>query len=209
MKKLLFGLILCCVSQFAVSQEKYCFNRNDFTQGCITIFSDSFLYVNKGDFDNYQFSGRVEKAADTIIINKGILRDPIEIVASYIKPIQADSLEIYIVFDTGKPIDFYEVWTNDSLNNYLVLKEGKITLSEIPAYDILLINPILHREYHISIPLKDKLKMGFQYTFVIREPNNFLRLFENECRFISRGNKLILLDENGYLSNLQLKKKRN
>lgn len=67
----------------------------------------------------------------------------------------------------------------------------------------------MHREYHISIPLKDKLKMGFQYTFVIREPNNFLRLFENECRFISRGNKLILLDENGYLSNLQLKKKRN
>ncbi len=203
--RILYILFFLIVSETLIAQ-KYCTAHNYFTDGCITMSGDSFAYEKDGDFNNFQLSGILKRIGDTIIINPGVSADSITIVKTITSDNNNNTIQIEIVDEQLNRLDLYESWTNYPLEYCCVFKNGFLETEEIPLYDTIMVNPFGARQYAIYLPIKGKLSLGNKYTFVIKEPAEYLEFFAMEVWFIRKGTKLIQLDKNKNLTDIKWKK---
>jgi hypothetical protein len=202
---ILYILILLSFSNILVAQ-KFCTEHNYFVDGCISISGDSFVYEKDGDFNNFQIQGVLKRIEDTLIINPGVKADSITIVKTITSENNTNSIQIEIVDEQLNRLNLYESWTNYPLEYCCVFNNGFLETEEIPLYDTIMVNPFGARQYAIYLPIKGKLNIGNNYTFVIKEPTVYLEFFAMEIWFLRKGTKLIQLDKNKNITDIKWKK---
>ena len=198
-------IVILLVSKTLIAQ-KYCTAHNYFTDGCLTLAGDSFAYEKHGDFNNFKIQGVLHHYGDTLVINPNVIADSITIVKIITTENSNNSILVEIVDEQLNRLDLFESWTNYPLEYCCVFKDGVLETKEIPLYDTLMVNPFGARQYAIHLPIKDRLEIGKNYTFVIKEPSKYLEFFATEVWFLKKRTKLIQLDKNKKPTEIKWKK---
>jgi hypothetical protein len=171
--------------------QTYCIKRSHFVTDYLELKVDSFSFFKSTDCNatEYSFNGVLNHVEDTIILNPYVFIDSLKL--TRIKKVigKPDQCLIRIMDSSGKNLDLFESWTDDSLNYCCIFDSGVAIMKAKPDYNQIWVNPLFFRNYILGLPLVHDFELGHKITYEIQGPKKYYMEFETETIFIKKKEK--------------------